>query len=272
MKTKAFEDAFLGFYGVNYLKVVGLSVSNSINNKWIINFFRENSKHHTYALEFILMARFLFGSFENFIYETVSKERLNIVVSSVNKKTLVDSKSLELHRNKWLEAIQKEPDKGRDVVRKTNESTYNWLHTHDDEWLKEHLPNKLPNGGYKNDIVNWPERDKTLANQVNSIVVAIKTAVGNPRKVTELEICKALECKSILINNRDKLPLTNKAIKDSIETVEQFRLRRCYWIIDTQQAQGIQPTVIKVLTMLHVKENRSEWKGIIEEILLEKGI
>jgi len=271
LKNKEIIESFISFYGADYLCTIGLSVSDSLNNKWPINLCREKSRHHTYALEYILMARFLFGSFENFIYEAESQSQFKNFTPST-KKRAVDKESLESYRNKWLEIISQSPNNGRVAVRKLGESTYRWLRKNDIQWLKEHLPEKkLPIQRYIN-YVDWCERDISLSEQVNSVIEKLKFFDGKPKRISESAICKVLDCKAMFINNRNKLPLTSFAIKNAIETVEQFRLRRCYWIIETLTKQGIQPTITKVIEMLYIYENKEQWKKIIEAILIEKGV
>jgi hypothetical protein len=270
LKTKAFIEAFNNFYSVEYLSEIGLSVRDCINNKWPINFCREKARQHTYSLEYILMARFLFGSFENFINEAEkrSKLSLNIVSNNVIKSNkLIDSTTLDSFRNRWLTVIKQNPGIGRIAVRKTDEATYRWLRANDLAWLKEHLPEKLPKQQPSN-YVDWCERDKALSEQVSSVVETIKISDGKPQKITKLSICQALGCKAMFLNYQNKLPLTNIEIEKAVETLDQFRLRQCKWIIDILQEQGIQPTAEEVFLILKPTKNRSQWKESIVAILM----
>lgn len=271
LKTKEFEEAFIDFYGNDYLNKIGLRLSNSYNNRWPINLCREKVKHHTYALEYLLLSRFLFGSFENFINSIECRENFNIVFSSNNTKNCTNSNTRSQYRNRWLSIIKEEPNKGRYVIYQKYSGLYNWLHKYDDTWLKEHLPEKLPRNPRSNNIINWHERDNSLSEQINSLLESIKIVDGKPKRITAESIYKKLECKAMIINNRNRLPLTNLAIKNAIETIAQFRLRRCYWIITSLEKQGIQPTTTQVLYMLNPK-NWMEWKCIVDDILQRRDM
>lgn len=140
-----------------------------------------------------------------------------------------DSNIHELYKKQILELMDKEPWLNRSDVRAKLKKQYAWFYRHDKEWLNENLPSAIPvnkrRDGKIDKRVNWIERDQLLLMKAKDVYEKLLLEI-KPARITESIFEKKLGMATLLRNCYDKLPETWLFIKNHIESVEEFQMRR----------------------------------------------
>ncbi|NMP07615.1 TnsD family Tn7-like transposition protein [Paenibacillus polymyxa] len=90
--------------------------------------------------------------------------------------------------------------------------------------------------------IDWEKRDKAIASKIALIAEEIKNTGPRLIRVTKTEIGRQLRMQSLLVRAIHKLPLTSKALNESVESLEQFQIRRIRRTI--KRLLERQPTVL----------------------------
>ncbi|WP_226683446.1 TnsD family transposase [Sutcliffiella horikoshii] len=126
------------------------------------------------------------------------------------------------YKQQWLKLI----NAGLSIseLRKNKSNLYMWLYRNDKEWLKEHSPQKIRRKN-KESIIDWEQRDIQLAELAKSIVKDILNELKIQR-VTKNEIGRRMGRINLLYKYMHKLPKTKLLLENSLESIEQFQMRR----------------------------------------------
>ncbi|HKQ09488.1 MAG TPA: TnsD family Tn7-like transposition protein [Blastocatellia bacterium] len=144
-------------------------------------------------------------------------------------------------RQMWLSTMAKEPGIEMKRLRKTLLRIYTWLLANDQEWLKSHRPLPSRKTNHNSSSIDWVNRDKDVVSKVETAALQIKNAPERPRRVTISAIGKEIGLSGLLKQKLDKLPRTRKALERVAETLEQFAIRRIWWIAECYQKEGVVP-------------------------------
>jgi hypothetical protein len=138
------------------------------------------------------------------------------------------SENLEQYRNQFLEALKKNPKANRTLLIKKANFTLLWLYRNDREWLDEHLPEQAK-VNRKIDRFDWEKIDKDLSEQIKQVCREIRETPDRLTRVSITEIIKRTGQKAWIEKREKKLPLTAKVIAESLETLEEFMIRKLLW-------------------------------------------
>lgn len=169
---------------------------------------------------------------------------------------------LEAKRKEWLIAVGQNPGANRTRLQiKVAPQVYSWLHAHDIDWLKEHMPAPFKRTKSAREIVDWKNRDITLDNEVREAAARLNRADGKPVQVTVTAIARELDRNELLLKRRHlaKLPLTQRALNEVAENRTQFALRRLRWAADCFRGEGSAPA--KSSLALRACVDYEIWKG-----------
>lgn len=148
--------------------------------------------------------------------------------------------ALEFYRKEWLSVLKANSDASRRQLMTTASFLYLWLKKNDTEWLETHLP-PVRKGDRKGELKDWNRIDTDLAADVEATAKRIRELPGRPIRVSMAAVIKEVGRKSWLEFRLVKLPLTNKALNDYLETVEEFLIRRVAWAEEYYFQKGICP-------------------------------
>jgi hypothetical protein len=168
----------------------------------------------------------------------------------------------ETKRKEWLIAVRQNPRANRTCLqRKVAPQVYSWLHTHDNDWLKENMPSPFKRTKSAREIVDWKNRDIALENEVREAAARLKRADGKPVQVTVTAIARELDRNELLMKRRHlaKLHLTRRALNEVVENRPQFALRRLRWAADCFRGEGSAPA--KSSLALRACVDYEVWKG-----------
>jgi Tn7-like transposition protein D/TniQ len=146
------------------------------------------------------------------------------------------------YRALWLSFREEnQRDQAQQIYSK--EQIYKWLYNHDREWLQEHSLRQKQRRARKNYFaVDWQQRDVVLVNEIRSSVSRLRKAPGRPVWLNTTSILRENRLKHIIRNNLDRLPLTNQALKDSIESIELYTVRKVHWLAERYLQEGTCPS------------------------------
>jgi hypothetical protein len=94
------------------------------------------------------------------------------------------------------------------------------------------------------------DRDVLTAQSIKLIAQQVKNAPGEPRRVTQAQLRRAIPSLGWLLSNPQRYPLTVQAFQEARETWEAFALRRIEWALEKCQAEALRPTRNQFLSMI----------------------
>jgi hypothetical protein len=106
--------------------------------------------------------------------------------------------------------------------------SYYWLWKHDGDWLEEHMPSPQINTPEPIRIC-WPKWDKKFSKIIETVSADMKRREGRPIRVSKEAIIHVLERRSWIEHHLDKLPETSRALRQYVESREEFLIRRVRW-------------------------------------------
>lgn len=130
------------------------------------------------------------------------------------------------YRDKWLKLLHEHANKSITEIRQISPKIYTWLYRNDQTWLKNNYP--ITKKERKNPIsrVDWNDRDQKTAAEVKRIANEILVETDILIRVSKNEIGRRIGNLSSLYKYLEKMPETEKALKEVVETTEQFQIRR----------------------------------------------
>ncbi|OME19911.1 TnsD family Tn7-like transposition protein [Paenibacillus odorifer] len=154
------------------------------------------------------------------------------------------------HRQSWTHLIQSHPNSGRDDLKKLDSKASNWLISNDQEWyenisppMKQVIPHKI----------DWVDKDNLYYEQFLQAILAIKKSESRPFRLTKSFLCEYIQAPLSVVNKLKRMPRTNELINDSMESVEDFQIRRIQYVIKILVSSGepISVTKVKLKASLH---------------------
>ncbi|MEG6612509.1 TnsD family transposase [Pseudoclostridium thermosuccinogenes] len=167
----------------------------------------------------------------------------------------------QYHREKWLQILRENPDKGRLELRRLGKYTCTWLCRNDREWWEKNTPAKKFVQAYSN--VDWETRDKEILQHVKQTVHEILESDERPQRIS-LRLIKTRSGLKSFDLQLDKLPLTKSFINSVIETPMDLHKRRIQWAIEKLNKEGKALTISNITVMTGVGNKYR--KLVIEEI------
>jgi hypothetical protein len=155
-------------------------------------------------------------------------------IKEKNNENVQTELLLESYRKEWTVLVEKNEGKTITEIRILSPNTYMWLYRNDGKWLKENSPkgrvSKIKN---LNQRVDWENRDKQIAEQVELIAEEIINNTGEVLRVTKNEIGRRIKIISLtnFIKCIERLPKTREALENYLESIEQFQIRRIKYFI-----------------------------------------
>lgn len=148
---------------------------------------------------------------------------------------------LRTRREEWLTIRENNPSASRQQLITIAPYLYSWLNRHSTNWLKQNLPSAHINKP-EPIRVDWDEWDKKLSGAVKRIAIEIRSINERPIRVSKEEIIRRLGYRAWIEQSLHKLPLTTVALAETLESREQFLIRRVDATRDHFQKLQLCPT------------------------------
>lgn len=198
-------------------------------------------------------------------------------IRSVARALNVDSATVKLYMKNKLVQIVDVPSKSNELdsrracilqtinnlqnnkctdVRKNNSKDYSWLYKNDREWLKS-LMQRHHSQSIGKPRVNWNQRDKEIANEINDVIIKLRMKQNKPERLTLSRIGRSIGKLALLERHLDKLPICQGLLKINLETEETHQIRRIAWAIERIKQHNIRPTKWRVLREAGIRVMRT---------------
>lgn len=135
------------------------------------------------------------------------------------------SQKLSSNRADWLNKYKEHPRASREFLIKKFPFLYSWLQKYDKEWFESHLPAPQKKS-IKKSHLNWREIDIQLSKVIKQ---ACEDILNNGEKLIRIsltEIIRRVGHKSWIEKRGSKLPIVTKIINESLESFEDFMIRK----------------------------------------------
>ena len=218
------KEQFHGFiinqYGQDFYN------NDEFDFEWISNICRKG-KETAITIRRILIAEFLAESLDNYFsldFCKVDKSRIQY-----DKPNGYEIK-IDNYRKRWMNLLESNIYKRNIDMVHADQAAYLWLSRNDNEWLQEHLLDKLKPCGNCT-YADWENKDKELAEKIPKIVERILNVGKKPEKITISLVERLLGySKGYLIKNKRKLKNTMEIVYANIDTTDAFQKRKVDWI------------------------------------------
>ena len=177
----------------------------------------------------------------------------------------------ERDRTEWLSLQQQYPNFSKTELRKLNPALYARLYRKDRVWLDKHSP-KPDKKKTRNIRVDWNQRDLEVLARVQHAVSRILESDGKPKRLTVSRIGAIAGVRPLLEKHLDHLPETKKYLEQTVESEEQYRLRKIQWAIEELKRQGEPLQEWKVLRKAGIRKENApmEFPRERDSIFIEK--
>lgn len=213
--------AFKGFFGEEYLNVLGANFDTNEKHNWVTKICRKH-RNIFHPLQHLLMIQFL----DIEINDLFLNKNSGLIQENHMEKS---SEEIQDKRTKWINLMELYKEETTTYLRKHDRATYAWLRKYDNEWLKNNLPKRKSRGNGNNHIIDWEKRDEEILEASKIAIKEILDLKCKPERVTISLIGRKIGKQYILSKKIDKLEKTKQFLESNIETVEQFQKRRLEW-------------------------------------------
>jgi hypothetical protein len=155
-------------------------------------------------------------------------------------------------RREWLKLVQAMPNASRRDLINTSYYLYFWLKRNDSEWFETHLPPPRRVVCLIS-LIDWKSIDNELSAAVKASAIRIKNQPGRPIRASITSIIKEVGRRSWIEKRLDKLPLTAKVIKEFVESLEAFEIRKVLCTAECYMRGGFCPTRAQFIMRAGVK-------------------
>lgn len=159
---------------------------------------------------------------------------------------------LDKYKSILLQVMENESHLSRNDIRNKYSKEYYYLFKYDKEWLMENLPPRRSTK-YVNNRVDWEKRDAEYLLSIKKEYKSLLETDYNQR-ITISVLGKRLGILSILEKKLDKLPLTKAYLEGTIESVQEFQIRKCKKAIQQMIIDNEEITIGKLRKMVKMRD------------------
>lgn len=117
-----------------------------------------------------------------------------------------------------------------------------------------------------NNRINWPRRDIEISDEIRKVASNIVDNETKLVRITRTEIGRTLRVQSLLIRTHSKLPMTQEALNEVVESLEQFQIRRIKWAVQHLMKQKMNVQAWEVFKVAGIKQKfEDKYRSLIEE-------
>ncbi len=150
-------------------------------------------------------------------------------------------------RKQLLRAMKENPNAGRSELGDIVPTAYDRLMRDDREWMNANLPEARKPKGPKI-MIDWKKRDIDLAAEIKVVVERLKSVPGRPVRISKSAIAKEMGQLGNIFKHPDRIPATIRSISEQCETIEDYAIRRIWWVVETyrQENRHLSMTLLKL--------------------------
>ncbi|RDI37526.1 TnsD family Tn7-like transposition protein [Falsibacillus pallidus] len=164
--------------------------------------------------------------------KTVKKHLTGKLENMPYEKSTLQEERKQSYRSQWTKLMSINKESSITELRHRDPKTYMWLYRNDKEWLIKHSCIDIKKNTKNSCLrIDWEKRDAEMSVKVEPVVGEILKERYPFVKVTKNEIFRRLNESTCFSKNLNKLPLTQEALNQSLETTEQFQIRRIKCVV-----------------------------------------
>ena len=148
----------------------------------------------------------------------------------------------EGYRAAFLAAKEKYPEVGITVLQEKMSKVCFWLVRNDLAWFEANKPPLKRSGGKHPQLpyTDWHSRDLEFVAKVKPTALRLKNEPGRPVQITKTTLIREIGIKHW--THLPKLRLTAQAVAEMVETIEEYQVRRVWWVANSYLQEKINPT------------------------------
>lgn len=202
--------------------------------------------------------------------KTYWQERSQITEMSNNNACIIEIDSTQEYRQRWLDLLNRYPEKSKTELRRINGALYTWLYRNDKEWLNRNSP-QLRATVNINSRVDWEQRDDEIFNKVKEAVTAMLAMNRKPQRITISSIGSMIGLRPLLEKHLEKLPKTKSYLEDYTESITDYQIRRIHWAIQELQKEGQELQLWRIFRLAGIREEyQKNLEQTISELIQDK--
>jgi hypothetical protein len=175
------------------------------------------------------------------------------------RKTIQEARAH--YRSEWLAVRKANPKAGRKKLIDIASFLYLWLRKNDSDWIEVHLPPVIkPKRQIK--LINWKQEDRKLAVAVKNAAKEIRNLAGRPVRVSITAVTRETGHRAWIERRLNDLPLTARAIKDHIETLTAYSIRKVRWAENQFYQEKICPSRHRLMARATVRNKTGETEPV----------
>lgn len=140
-------------------------------------------------------------------------------------------------RGRWLAAQAEQPGLSRKQLGAFLQAERSWLYRNDRDWLNLNSP-LLRIASRSGKRLDWSAIDCRLATELCDAAHRLIRETP-PRRITAAALERLLGRPGWIGKRTEKVPRTTKALKEVVETLDEFRLRRVDWAAEELERDGL---------------------------------
>jgi hypothetical protein len=164
---------------------------------------------------------------------------------------------VEARRRDWAVIIAANPKATRKELLKIAYHLYRWLRSNNREWFDSNSP-PAKDRRCPGRTVNWAEHDPELAAAIKAAVQHIKGLPGRPARASKAAVIRRIGHQIWIENRLGKLPLTAKALDESVESLEAYMIRKVDWAAEFFIQEGRCPTRLQLTVQASVRNDAGQ--------------
>lgn len=149
---------------------------------------------------------------------SLSRSSVKYLLNAEPKKNPSLDKEVIKARNKWLKILEQIPSKSVTAARSVNYGIYQFLRKHDREWV-------LSQAEPRKEKLNWMDRDTQWRMLLVEAAEKIKASLPL-RRAAKTVIVKEAGLNLRMLNELQRLPSCQKALKELSESSDEFLIRQ----------------------------------------------
>lgn len=189
------------------------------------------------------------------------KEAFNQFISPrLETASMIDlQEQRENYRNHILCILEKNPTINRtDIYNKSNYKKYQWLKMNDGEWLESTLPEISKR---RKSYLDFTIFDEELVRKIKRVSKELyRNYPYQIKKTTILKKLTSVERSRLNGKISDRLPLSSQILRESIEPLDAFLIRRLPFVVESLLSRGC-----KNISVSSIKERSSKYKNCDSE-------
>jgi hypothetical protein len=236
---KEIINAFCDYYDGDFLKSINCEITKN-ESCWVHRFTYSDILHPLKPIEHLLVIGLFCNSIKDFIDIDTT---LNYIYPKLRAPEQIGKNEVKIddYKCNLSKALASHPEWTRSIILKNMPKEYNYVYKHDRKWMIEHLPSLIKTKPSQR--IPYEQLDYLYLEKLKQEYARI-LSLRPPKRVTYERLNAALGKHHI--SSIQNYPQMQAFMMESVESAEEFRIRKCKLIIDNYFTAGITPKLSRI--------------------------